>query len=413
MSGFREQLSNELEKRHLSNNDDTQPVPPPKLEKTIQNKEPKFSFRTFSLGLILATLFLTGLVLWAFIIGDKTTLGIQKKLTSKTVLIDTVEPIKTIDVKPIVVTPPNADAPIDAPQTPESTTKPEITSPMTSEQTDLPTTPKTNGVPLVSAPIPGLYESTDNGLKPQIRAKDGLTPFNAYKKPFTATTGKPTISFVINNVGLSKDKTYGLIEKLPDTISLAFSPYASNTKQMQDMARQNGHEVWMVLPLETKDYPLRDPGPLTLLKNVSEEQNQSRLTKLLTNGSGYAGFISNKDHIFDSETARTSPSINEIYTRGLVIIDSKQSMSNFTKGLTAKYDAPYGKVDMWLDDELTPIALNRQIRQMIEIGKAKKSLVVMLNNYPASINALNKFLSASSADDFQLAPLSHQVQYAQ
>jgi len=66
-----------------------------------------------------------------------------------------------------------------------------------------------------------------------------------------------------------------------------------------------------------------------------------------------------------------------------------------------------------MDDDLTPIGLNRQIRRMIELGTAKGRLVVMLNNYPTSLNALNKFLSSAAANDFQLAPLSAQVQYVE
>ena len=121
--------------------------------------------------------------------------------------------------------------------------------------------------------------------------------------------------------------------------------------------------------------------------------------------------MSNKNHIFDTEAARTSPSLNEIYTRGLAIIDTKQSTKSFTRDIAVKYDAPYGRVDMWLDHDLTPAALNRQIRLMMDVARAKKQVIVMLNNYPASLKSLQKFLESNAAQEFQLAPLSAQVKY--
>ena len=337
---------------------------------------------------------LTLVVFWAFINGDTTKQNLAKSLSSKTVLIEksgNSTSLKIIEVSPVVAIPPTNGVSI----------KPETIKNNTDSNN------------LVSAPIPGLYESTDDGLIPIIRQKDGLTPFDAYKKPSSALSDKIKVSFVINDVGLSKTNTYNLIKKLPDSVTLAFSPYAQGLNELVGAARSAGHEVWLNLPLESKDYPLKDPGPFTLLKNVSEEQNKERLMKLLASASGYVGFIPNKDHVYDSKTVKTSPTLNEIYTRGLVIFDSKQVSDNFAKELASKYDSTFGKVDIWLDNDLTPVALNRQIRQIIEIGNMRKQIVVMLNNYPASINAMNKFLSSSAASDFDLTPLSSQVKYAE
>jgi len=133
------------------------------------------------------------------------------------------------------------------------------------------TAPQKSGS-LVSAPIPGLFESIDVGLLPKIRDKDGITPFNAYKKPFTASPDKPLLSFVIYNAGLSSQRTAELIELFPAEITFSFSPYSSDLQNIIAVARADGHEPWLSLPLEPKNYPLKDPGPLTLLKPHTELQ---------------------------------------------------------------------------------------------------------------------------------------------
>ncbi len=393
MAGFQDQLKKEIEKRQLNEPLEKEPV----LQNSNTHK--KFSYRTFFLGLFLNFIVLSLIGFWAFINANDTSLALSKTLSSKTVLIDKADDIiiKPIveerEVTPVIAVPPNQTAPVT-----ETSNENKLE--------DLPTQ-------LVQAPIPGLYETGENGLLPIIRKKDGLTPFDAYKKPFAPVPEKPIISFVINNTGLSKTKTTKLIDSLNENITFSFSPYANYLKEMVDMARADNHEVWLSLPLENETFPIHDSGPYTLLKNVSEKQNQDRLNKLLSSANGYVGFITNQDHIFDAETTKTSPTINNIYTRGLTIFDSKQSSAHFNKILADKYDSSYGVADLWLDNDLTPIAINRQIRKMIELATVKGNIVVMLNDYPASINALNKFLASSAAKQFQLAPLSYQVKYVE
>lgn len=393
MAGFQDQLNKEIERRQLDKQPDQAQAP------QINNNKKKFSFRTFLLGLFLNFIVLSLLGFWAFINSKDTNQSLAKTLSSKTVLIDKIDDIvvKPIveerEVAPVIAIPPNQEQAVKIDIAEEK-------SPEISNQ-------------LVRAPIPGLYESDENGFLPIIRKEDGLTPFDAYKKPFAPIADKPILSFVIDGVGLSQSKAYGLIESLNENITFSFSPYATNLKEMVDIARADNHEVWLSLPLENETFPINDSGPLTLLKNVSEKQNQDRLNKLLSSANGYAGFVTNKNHVFDPETTKTSPTVNNIYTRGLTIFDTKQTSSHFNKILAAKYDSAYGIADLWLDNDLTPIAINRQIRKMIELANAKGKIVVMLNDYPASINALNKFLSSKAAQQFQLAPLSYQVRYVE
>jgi len=378
MAGFKDQLNKEIERRQLNKQDDVSIASADSIEVTpvIKESEQKFSFRTFLLGLTMIFFVLSALIFWAFIKSDTTKQTLAQRLSSKTVLVDKIKPeivMPAVVVKPVVANKPNEN------MKSQESTKTEPVIPVQIPQN----TPSLDETTLVSAPIPGLYESTDRGLIPIIRQKDGLTPFDAYKKPFNEIAGKPIVSFVVNNIGLSKEKTFALIENLPDGISLAFSPYAQDLKQMVDMARADGHETWINLPLETTNYPRKDPGPLSILKNVSEQQNQERLYRLLASASGYTGLITNKNHAYNNEAAITSPSLNEVYTRGMMIFDSKQSSEDFTKALSVKYDAPFGKTDIWLDDTLTPIALNRQIRKIIELGKAKRQVTVSkILNWP-------------------------------
>ena len=403
MSGFQDQLDRELDKRGLA------PV-------TASRKPSLFSVRSFFKGLAICSIFLLVVIAWAWFNADNTRQERQEKLASKTAIIqkDVSEvyrigeasgsPVLTMPTVDLTQTPSNEQTPSPPPaQAVDNTTPAETIIKTVSGGKDA----------LIEAPVAGLYESASVGLLPTRREEDNLTPFEAYKRPFQRQSDKPLLSFVIFDAGLSREQTEKIINDFPPEVTLVFSPYSRDLKLLTDVARQDGHEVWLTLPLETKNYPLDDPGPSSLLVNASAEQNKSRLISLLASTQGYAGFFSQKDHVFRREDAVVNPALQEIFERGLAIIDSNTSLYSFVGELAARRDYPNAKINLWLDDNLTAVALNQKTRQMIEFANANGKAIVMLRSNPASLKALDKFLKSAAAKDYQLAPASAQIKYGE
>lgn len=411
MNDFQNQLDKEVQKReHEGEND---PLSAETQEKRTPKKS-KFSFGAFIKTFILLLLILTGVGVWAWLKTDETQAAIAEKLASKTAIVERndseiyrlsdAQPVLTMPAEDVIVPKTEIKVDLPTPRAPEEQDQ-------TSQASDSASTSTAQQTSLVAAPIPGLYESVASGLLPITRKEDGLNPFEGYKRPFQKNGDKPLISFIVTDLGLSRSATEALIQNLPSEISLAFSSYARDLPVLTGAARKGGHEVWLTLPLETRDYPLHDPGPSTLLINASMEQNKDRLYSVLASTQGYAGFISEKDHVFKREDAEVNPAIEDIFKRGLAVIDSNVSTRNFVGTIASRRDYPHAKAHFWLDNDLTPLSMNQKIRQAIEFGKASGGVIIMLKPYPASIKALQKFLNSAPAKNFQLAPASAQVKY--
>ena len=140
-----------------------------------------------------------------------------------------------------------------------------------------------SGPPLVAAPIAGLH----HGNLPVV-SSDGRTPFNSYRKPF-AGTGAPKIAIVVGGLGLNSRITERAINQLPSEVTLSFVPSSENLQGWINMARAKGHEVLIEIPMEPFDYPDNDPGPQTIMSNLSVEENQRRLENSLGRAAGYFG----------------------------------------------------------------------------------------------------------------------------
>ncbi|PNA58296.1 hypothetical protein C1Y19_35055, partial [Pseudomonas sp. MPR-LB3] len=66
-----------------------------------------------------------------------------------------------------------------------------------------------------------------------------------------------------------------------------FVPYADGLQGWVDLARANGHEVVLELPMEPLDYPANDPGKYTLMTNAAPAETVRRLEWLLARTTGY------------------------------------------------------------------------------------------------------------------------------
>ena len=400
MSGFQEQLDDEIKKRGLNSDEEKH------TSSLSSDAQKTFSMNSFIRGLVLCAAFFVALIIWAYFKAGDTQAMIDGKLASKTAVVKQSgdNAFHLGDSQPVLRMPPV-----------EAENEMTAQEPVKKEASDVAQLiEKYNGDgSLVPAPVPGLYESTGDGLLPTPRKEDGLIPFEAYKRPYNKNSERPIISFVINDLGISRNKTEKIIDDFPADVTLAFSPYARDLKLLTDVARKAGHEVWLNLPMETKNYPLNDPGPSTLLVNASVEQNKSRLTSILAATQGYVGFVSGKDHVFRREDADVNPSVQEIFGRGLAILDSNTSVSSFVGGLASKHDYPHAKNNFWLDEDLTPIALNQKIRKMMEFADGYGHVIVMLQPYPASLNVVKKFLDSKASKKYQIAPVSAQVKYGE
>ncbi len=264
------------------------------------------------------------------------------------------------------------------------------------------------GSVLQPSPINGFYNKTVDGLLP--KRNGALTPFDAYKRPFNSNN-KSTLSIIITDLGINAQRTKELIDTLPADVTLSFSPYGNNLKKLTDYARSRGHEVWLTLPMETKNYPIDDPGPLTLFINSSMEKNDKRLAEVMASTDGYVGFITSKGHKFSAEDGDIKPAFQNVFERGLAIIDSNPYSRNFVSSIAGSNDYPHGQNNVWVDEALGEQNAYLGFRRAIDIAVGRDHATIMIRPYPSSIKALKTFLNSSQAQQFQLAPASATVKY--
>ena len=251
--------------------------------------------------------------------------------------------------------------------------------------------------PLAAAPIAGLSQPGPTGPLPVIAA-DGRAPFSAYARPFTPD-GRPRVALIVGGLGLNGPATRAAIEALPAEVTLSFVPYAEGLQGWIDLARADGHEVLLEMPMEPEDYPENDTGPYTLLADGDIAELDRRLNWLLGRASGYFGVTNYFGSAFIASDASVSPFMQRMRSRGLAFIDDGQARHR--QGAYARASANR-VVDEAQDAASILAALNGLEAAARSNGQALGTGL----GFPVTVATAARWVQGLSERGIQLAPAS-------
>lgn len=274
----------------------------------------------------------------------------------------------------------------------------------------VPAAPVQKERPPVEDAIAGLHENTPFGLVPIVRKSDGMTAFKGYKADFVAgETTKAIISFVMVDYGLSKAVSEKAISSLPAGVTFALSSYSADAQKMTTSARQEGHEVWLTLPIQNATYGNSDSGNQTILVNASVDQNKARLLESLGKATGYAGVIDVDSPAFKDSAADLDSIYTNIVTRGLALAQGNPK-DTLTGEFAAMNKAPFVQNDVWIDTTLTREAIDAEIKKLMQLALNGGAAVGFFRPYPAVIAAIHDWQMTFAAEQIELAPLSAAIE---
>jgi hypothetical protein len=251
--------------------------------------------------------------------------------------------------------------------------------------------------PLPAAPFAGLTQPGPGGLLPVI-GPDGKAPAQAYARPFK-DNGKPKVALVVGGLGLNPAATKAAIERLPPEVTLSFVPYAEGLQGWIDLARANGHEVMLEIPMEPADYPDNDPGPYTLLSSGTPVETTRRLEWLLSRATGYFGVTNYLGQRFVQSDTGMSAFLTALKGRGVAFVDD---------GSARKRGGAFGRAsaDEVVDDQLSAAQIASALATLETSARARGSSLGAGFAYPVTVEVAARWAAGLPARGLQLAPAS-------
>ena len=261
------------------------------------------------------------------------------------------------------------------------------------------------GAVMAPAPHPALVEQGPYGPLPKI-APDGRKPWQVYARPSDPRDIRPRIAIVITEIGLSTAASLEAIRRLPPAITLSVDPYAAEPDDWAPRARGAGHEILLSLPLESAEFPFRDPGPSALLTSLAVEDNIDRLQRVLSRCTGYVGLTSAFGRRFEQDDGSLRPVLEFIGRRGLMYVGGATSATSLAPELASETEFPRVSVDVWIDDEATPHGIDRALAQLEATARERAVAVGLARNYPLTVARLATWAASLEERDIALVPVS-------
>jgi len=216
----------------------------------------------------------------------------------------------------------------------------------------------------------------------------------------TPTAHPAKVAVVVHGLGLNQQATETAISKLPPNVTLAFSPYSRNLKKWLEQAKAKGHEVLVEVPMESKQFPSEDPGPLGLLTSLEPKENQDRMEAILKDATGAVGVID----ITGGKFRESEPHINEVYAK------LQQQSLFYVQGepgvRVGEATVPTATADVVLDERPFRAAIDARLDYAERLARYQGSAVAVLSPKPVSYERLVLWLDQASKKGVAITPVS-------
>jgi uncharacterized protein len=176
---------------------------------------------------------------------------------------------------------------------------------------------------------------------------------------------KPELAIVIDDLGNNMKGTAEMM-KLPITLTVAIMPFMPTTKEDAEMAKKNGHEVLVHLPMEPKRGKRSWLGPGAITTNLSNEEIRKRVEAAIKEVPHAVGM----NHHMGSratENERVMRIVMEVCKKhGFFYLDSKTTGKSVVAKLANEIGVPYVENNIFFDDIYTIEHISKQANRLSE-----------------------------------------------
>lgn len=248
--------------------------------------------------------------------------------------------------------------------------------------------------PLDKGPASGLTRPSSQGPLPVV-AQDGRRAWKVYAGPAKPEPDKRLLAVVVTDVGMADEATAAAQSKLPGAVTVALNPYGRNLERLAGVMRGAGHEVMLMLPMEPPEFPMHDPGPMSVLTRHSPSQAIERLERVMGRTISYVGVAAiAPSPVLVSDVMR--PILMALDERGLMFAGAAV---NPPSGL------PLVQIDLVIDEKPFRAAIEARLKQALELLEKQGRAVLALSATPLGVERLYHFLRELPST-VQLVPVS-------
>jgi polysaccharide deacetylase 2 family uncharacterized protein YibQ len=183
-------------------------------------------------------------------------------------------------------------------------------------------------------------------------------------------------------------------------VTLSFSPYAHDLRKWLAKAKSTGHEVLVEVPMESKQFPAEDPGPLGLMTTLPPKENGERLKTMLDLFPDAIGIDDIMGSKFREDTAHMNDVFKALQERKLVYVQGRPGVR------IGEPSVPNTIADLILDERPFRAAIDARLDYAERLAKYQGSAVTVMGTKPVGYERLALWLEQIGKHGIELTPVS-------
>ena len=217
---------------------------------------------------------------------------------------------------------------------------------------------------------------------------------------------KPRIAIIIGGLGISAKDTVAALAGLPPQITLAFAPYAGDVQKWVTLARRQGHEILLEVPMESFDFPDSDPGPHTLRAGASEGANTERLVWALTRFTGYTGVTNLLGGRLLSDSDSLEPVLAYLARRGILFFHNGIATRSAVPEAASRTGVAFAQATLTIDSIQTAMEIDHELSELENQARVHGAASGSGFIYPITLERVAHWAAGLDGRGFVLVPAS-------
>jgi polysaccharide deacetylase 2 family uncharacterized protein YibQ len=260
------------------------------------------------------------------------------------------------------------------------------------------------------------------------RAKPAAAETKTAAKPETTTptkeakhtqsaAAKPSgksvlVAIVIDDLGQDLKPAQEILA-LPSRITFAVMPGLPQSKKVAELARQNGREVLLHLPMEYRSRNGK-PAPGMLRSDMTPADFLSTLSADIESVPGAIGVNNHEGSALTENKEAMVFLMDGLRDRNLIFLDSLTSPRSVAYATARDFGLKAAKRDVFLDNDSTnPASVRKQLDELERIARERGRAIGIGHPHPVTISELKKLKQNTSGTEHRclftalvLTPLS-------
>lgn len=215
------------------------------------------------------------------------------------------------------------------------------------------------------------------------------------------------VSIIIDDIGYRQ--TDEAVLALPSNITLSVLPHTPLGERLAAIAHDKGHEIMLHLPMQALNGKEMGPGGLT---NQMSEQSLKQAIEDAFKSVPYAKGVNN--HMGSLLTQLDDPMtwlMESLKQQDNYFVDSMTTRYSKASAAANKQGIPLLKRQLFLDNDVSAQALERQFNQLIQKAHKEGQLIVIAHPYPETISFLKANLPRLTEEGITLVNTSRLLPY--